>query len=185
MLQVSPKVKEVAQRQMVERTTGPAVESPTPVTTVKSTALFDLQFRATVEGHSFISDEAVPMGGHDAGPAPLRYFLAGIMMCHQVWTLKSAVLMGIQIDSMECEIAGYFGPGAPEDPRDAVGFARLTYIVRIDSVASSDQVREAVNQGTYRCPAFGAAKQATRIEVTVEHNGSLIETRTYGPGQKS
>jgi uncharacterized OsmC-like protein len=73
---------------------------------VNCKALHGLQFRATVEGHSFIADEGDEAGGHDAGPAPLRYFLAGIMMCHQVWCVKSAALFDIQLNRLEGEISG-------------------------------------------------------------------------------
>src|SRR3954467_14851162 len=105
MFKIAEHLKELAERQLHERA-KPAEGPPRPVTTVKSRGLQGLQFRATVEGHSFISDEGGRMGGTDAGPAPLRYFLAGIMMCHQVWTVKSAAVLELQIDRLESEIAG-------------------------------------------------------------------------------
>ena len=89
MLEVRSSLKAVVEKQLADRS-APSSQAQRPVTTVKSKALHDLQFRATVEGHSFISDEGDHMGGHDAGPAPMRYFLAGVMMCHQVWCVKNA-----------------------------------------------------------------------------------------------
>ena len=93
MFKVEANLKEIAGRQLSQRRARKEGEPRRPVTTVHCKALHGLQFRATVEGHSFISDEGDEAGGHDAGPAPLRYFLAGIMMCHQVWCVKSAALL--------------------------------------------------------------------------------------------
>jgi uncharacterized OsmC-like protein len=181
MLPVNPRVKEVADRQIKERSAGPRAESPRPVTTVKSWALGDLQFRATVEGHSFVSDEGEHGAGRDAAPAPLRYFLAGIVMCHEVWTVKSAVVLGIELEKLECEISGYVGPGGPGEPDDASAFSRLTYRMSIHSPAAAEQIKTIVDQAARRCPAFATARRAVPIELTLQHNGSTIEERVYGP----
>src|SRR5262249_17166255 len=105
MFKVEPNWKETATRQLAQRRARTESEPQRPVTTVQCKALHGLQFRATVEGHSFISDEV--HGGYDAGPAPLRYFLAGIMMCHQVWCVKSAAVADVALDRLEGEISGH------------------------------------------------------------------------------
>src|SRR5215470_305842 len=105
MFKVEPNLKDLATRQLEQRSARKEGEPQRPVTTVQSKALHGLQFRATVEGHSFISDEV--HGGHDAGPAPLRYFLAGIMMCHQVWCVKAAALLDVRLESVEGSIGGH------------------------------------------------------------------------------
>ena len=99
MFKVEANLKEIATRQLTQRRARKEGEARRPVTTVNCKALHGLQFRATVEGHSFISDEGDEAGGHDAGPAPLRYFLAGIMMCHQVWCVKSSAVADVQLIS--------------------------------------------------------------------------------------
>jgi uncharacterized OsmC-like protein len=169
MLYVDPSLKALVYAQLEERgaRSGPAER---PVTTVKSTALHDLQFRAQVEGHEFISDER--NGGHDAGPAPLRYFLGGLMMCHQVWTVKSAALLDLQLDRFEGEISGYNDPGG--------GFARIAYTVSIDSAHADGQVREVVDQATKRCGVFVTVVRGTRIELTLKHNDKTIWEHAYG-----
>ena len=177
MFKVEPHLKELAQRQLRERSARPSAEPARPVTTVKSRALHGLQFRATVEGHSFVSDEAAHMGGHDAGPAPLRYFLAGIMMCHQVWTVKSAAVEDVQIDGLESEISGYVGS---RDGGEPAGFTYLTLTVTVDSPNSADQVRTCVDLATQRCPAFVTAARATRVDLTIVHNGERIHEQSYG-----
>src|SRR3990172_13061656 len=109
MLSINPSLKQIVQHQLEERGARSPEKPPRPVTTVKSKALHDLQFRATVEGHSFISDERESSGGCDAGPAPLRYFLAGVMMCHQVWCVKSAVLVDVRLDRLRGGVSGFLG----------------------------------------------------------------------------
>jgi len=106
MFKVEANLKEIATRQLTQRRARKEGEARRPVTTVNCKALHGLQFRATVEGHSFISDEGDEAGGHDAGPAPLRYFLAGIMMCHQVWCVKSSAVADVQLDRLQGEISG-------------------------------------------------------------------------------
>ena len=169
MYSISPRLKGIFERQLKERAgrSGPAER---PTTTVKGTALFDLQFRGEVEGHSFISDERESSGGHDAGPAPMRYFIASVMFCHKVWTVKKAALMDLQLDRLDGEISWYNDIPTP----------RIVYKVFIDSGHSDDDIRTIVMEGTRRCNAFRAVEKATRIELTVEHNGKCVLEQTLG-----
>src|SRR6266436_3239134 len=141
MFKVETNLKEIATRQLTQRRARKEGEPQRPVTTVKCKALHGLQFRAMVEGHNFISDEGDEAGGHDAGPAPLRYFLAGIMMCHQVWCVKSAALADVRLENLECEISGYLAQG---DSSRKGGFERATFMVTIDSPNPSEEVKKIV-----------------------------------------
>lgn len=171
MLSISPSLKERVRRQLEERSSKPSEKPTRPVTTVKSKALHDLQFRATVEGHSFVSDEREAAGGCDAGPAPLRYFLAGAMMCHQVWCVKSAALADVRLERLEGEMSGYLASGE---------FDHVTYTVTVDSPNSVEEVRTVVDQATRRCGAFLALERGTRIDVTLLHNGTKTHEHSYG-----
>jgi uncharacterized OsmC-like protein len=165
-------MKQLVQRQLEER--GARKPGPArPVTTVKSKALHDLQFRANVEGHVFISDERESAGGTDAGPAPLRYFLAGVMMCHQVWTVKSAALADVRLDRLEGEISGYVAHG------NGGGFERATFTVTIDSPSAAEEVKKVVAQASEHCAAFVTFARGARIELTLMHNGAKIDERIY------
>jgi uncharacterized OsmC-like protein len=178
MFKVEPNLKEIATRQLAQRGARKEGEPQRPVTTVQCKALHGLQFRATVEGHSFISDEV--HGGHDAGPAPLRYFLAGIMMCHQVWCVKSAAVAGVALDRLEGAISGYVEVGGGEAEREVErGFSRITYKVTIDSPASADSIHSIVEAATRRCPAFVSASRSIPIEVAILHNEKNLGAKTY------
>lgn len=169
---VEPSLKGLVQRQLA-RQSAPSRPSAEPGFTVKSTALAGLLFRAQVEGHSFISDHGIKSGGLDAGPAPMRYFLAGLMMCHQTWTLKSAALLDLQLDRLEGEMASYRDASEPD------GSTRISYKVLIESTHSDGDVETVVDQATHRCGAFRLIQNVRPIDVTISHNGKMILERTY------
>jgi uncharacterized OsmC-like protein len=177
MLFINPDLKQLVQRQLEERGTRTPGQAERPVTTVKSKALHDLQFRASVEGHHFISDERESSGGTDAGPAPLRYFLAGVMMCHQVWCVKGAALAGVRLENLEGEISGYVARG--DSPRKG-GFDRATFTVTIDSPSSTEEVKKLVARASEQCTAFVTFARAARIDLTLVHNGGKVDERAYG-----
>jgi uncharacterized OsmC-like protein len=180
MFKVEPSLKEIATRQLTQRRARKEGEPQRPVTTVNCKALHGLQFRATVEGHSFIADEGDEVGGHDAGPAPLRYFLGGIMMCHQVWSVKSAALADVQLSKLEGEISGYLEAGGGDSDREVErGFSRIAYKISIDSPNPADSIQSIVDAATRRCPAFVSAARSIPIEVTILHNDKNLGAKTY------
>jgi uncharacterized OsmC-like protein len=180
MFKVESNLKEIATRQLTQRRVRKEGEPQGPVTTVKCKALHGLQFRAMVEGHNFISDEGEEAGGHDAGPAPLRYFLGGIMMCHQVWCVKSAAVANMQIDRLEGEISGYVEAGDGDaDKESERGFARITYTVTVRSPNPSEAIESCVEAATRRCPAFVSAARAIPVELTIMHNEKSLGTKIH------
>jgi uncharacterized OsmC-like protein len=180
MFKVEPNLKEIATRQLAQRRARKEGEPQRPVTTVNCKALHGLQFRATVEGHSFIADEGDEVGGHDAGPAPLRYFLAGIMMCHQVWCVKSAAVADVQLSRLEGEISGFIEAGTGDTEKEVErGFSRITYKVTLDSPNPSDAIQSVVEAATRRCPAFVSAARSIPIEVTILHNEKNLGSKIY------
>src|SRR5262249_24641066 len=155
-------------------------EAERGVRRVKCKALDGMQFRGMVEGHNFISDEGDEAGGHDAGPAPLRYFLGGIMMCHQVWCVKSAAVADVQIGRLEGEISGYVEAGGGDAEKEIErGFAGITYKVKVDSSNPSGAIQTIVEAATRRCPAFVSAARAIPIELTILHNEKNLGTKIY------
>jgi uncharacterized OsmC-like protein len=180
MFKVEPNLKDIATRQLAQRRARKEGEPQRPVTTVNCKALHGLQFRATAEGHSFIADEGNEVGGHDAGPAPLRYFLAGIMMCHQVWCVKSAAVADVQLNRLEGEISGFIEAGTGDTEKEVErGFSRITYKVTLDSANPSDAIQSIVEAATRRCPAFVSAARSIPIEVTILHNEKNLGSKIY------
>jgi len=178
---VDPDLTGIAERQLADLEARRPDAPPKLVTTVRSDALQNLQLRATVEGHSFIADEPMAKGGHDAGPAPLRYFLGGLVMCHQVWFIKAAVRRKIEIVTLSGAISAF--SGALESTSDeALGrpLSRFDYDMTVESPAAVDQVREAVEEALRFCPAMATVLQATPLRLTLTLGGEQVHARTYG-----
>jgi uncharacterized OsmC-like protein len=185
MFKVEANLKEIASKQLTQRAGRKEGAARRPVTTVHCKALHGLQFRATVEGHEFISDEGEEAGGHDAGPAPLRYFLGGVMMCHQVWVVKSGAVADVQIDHLEGEISGFVEAGSDDggEEKDR-GFDLIKYAVTIKSPSPDAAVQAIVDAATRRCPAFASASRAIPIEVTILHNDQDLGMKVYDRRKK-
>jgi uncharacterized OsmC-like protein len=166
MVYISPSLKEIVRAQLEERGSRTGAEATRPITTVRCEALHDLQFRATVEGHSFIMDERKSSGGNDAGPAPMRYYAAGIMGSDHVWLVKTAALMDVSLDRLEGELSLYN--------------KRIVYTVFIDSPSSDDQILDLVQGSRDRRGTFKALAHTTKVELKLVHNGKTILEQTLG-----
>ena len=180
MVFINPELKQIVRAQLEERHERSGAAAERALTTVKSEALVDLQFRMTVEGHEFIVDERKSSGSHDAGPAPVRYYLGGIMGCYQVWFIKSAALADLSLDRFEAEISSFPG-GRASSGGSPQPHLLLTIIV--DSGNTDDQIRMLAEQAAQRCGIFMSTSRATRIELVVVHNGNTILERAYAAGE--
>jgi uncharacterized OsmC-like protein len=183
MLEFKPGMKAYVEHQLAEQRT-PKTGPERAFTTIKFKALYNLQLRAEVEGHSFVSDEREEVFGNNAGPAPMRYFLGGVMMCHQVWTIKSAALVDVKIERLEAEMRGYLERMKPgDDPEAERGVDHVDYTVEIDSPNAADEVWTVVDQGARRCNAFVTVCRGSRINIELIHNGTNLGQRSYGSGR--
>jgi len=99
MLRIDPGVKEELLERIEKRSREKAPVGG--VVKVQSRVIHHFQMKAEADGFAFISDEGDKVGGYGAGPAPLRYFLAGVMMCHQVWCVKGAALLDVELEGVE------------------------------------------------------------------------------------
>ena len=166
MVYISPQLKQIVADQLSERASrSPERAEERPITTVKVKALHDLQFRATVEGHSFIMDERESSGGNDAGPAPMRYYAAGIMGSDHVWIVKMAALHDLSLDRLEGELSLYG--------------SKVAYTVSIDSPNSDDQMRGLVDEVRGTRGNLATMAGGRRVDFTLRHNGETIMEKVY------
>ena len=165
MVYVDPKLKEIVKHQLEERAARDPNQGERPITTVKVKALQNLQFRATVEGHSFIMDERESSGGNDAGPAPMRYYAAGIMGSDHVWIVKTAALRDLPLDRLEGELS-LFGN-------------KIDYTVTIDSPNSDAQVRDLINEVRDRRGNLAIMAGGRSVFFTLRHNGETVMEKVY------
>ena len=164
-MHISPGLKQIVQKQLEERGNRSPGQPERPITTVQMKALHDLQFRATVEGHSFILDEREDSGGNDAGPAPMRYYAAGIMGSDHVWIVKTAALRDLPLDKLEGELALYGG--------------KIIYTVSIESPNSDDEVRGLIDQVRSHRGNLATMAGGRRVEFMLRHNGQLVMEKEY------
>ena len=166
MVYISPKLKQIVQDQLAERgSRSPEQADARPITTVKIKALHDLQFRATVEGHSFILDERESAGGNDAGPAPMRYYAAGIMGSDHVWIVKTAALRDLSLDRLEGELALYGG--------------KIVYTMSIDSPNTDDEIRVLIHEVRSGRGSLSTMAGGRPVDFTLKHNGEVIMETVY------
>jgi len=165
MVYIDPRLKQIVKNQLEDRAARDPNQPERPITTVKVKALQNLQFRATVEGHSFIMDERESSGGNDAGPAPMRYYAAGIMGSDHVWIVKTAALRDLPLDRLEGELS-LFG-------------RKIEYTVSIDSPNSDDQLCDLINEVREHRGSLATMAGGRRVEFTLRHNGETIMQKVY------
>lgn len=182
MLKIDPGVKEELLERIEKRSQEKSPRGG--IIKVKSRVIHHMQMKAEADGFAFISDEGEAVGGYGAGPAPLRYFLAGVMMCHQVWCVKAAALLDARLESVEGNIGGHLSPDGAYSKEDIENFfERISYEVAISSPEEPAKVIAVVEKAGLRCPAFGTVKRAVPIDLKVIHNGKVILERNLTPSR--
>jgi uncharacterized OsmC-like protein len=162
---IDPKLKQIVQHQLEERASRDPNRPERPITTVKVKALHDLQFRATVEGHSFIMDERESAGGNDAGPAPMRYYAAGIMGSDHVWMVKTAALRDVVLDRLDGEFSLYGD--------------KVEYTVSIDSPSSDEELLALIEEVRKIRGSLATMAGGRRVAFTLRHNDRVILEAVY------
>lgn len=172
-LYVDARLKPIVEHQLDTFRTRDTEGEPRPVTTVHGHVLHNLQIQADVEGYKFLSDEPISMGGQDGGPAPLRYFLAGVMMCHQVWVVKGAARRGLDLSSVSGKITGFVGGRPPRDDGSRP-FTKIEYELNVGTDAPAESIKEVVDEASRYCPATATVALGSDLRLTVRHNDQLI-----------
>jgi uncharacterized OsmC-like protein len=152
-----------------------------PVVRLESRAVRRFEFETLVEGHRFWSDESKARGGGGKSPAPLRYFVAGIVMCAEAWVIKVAALRSVPLSGLAAEASAYLEAGdddpAPNSRGSGRGFDRIELTLRVDTAwpAERDPDVLAVAEDALRlCPAAVSAARAFELRLMVVHNGSEV-----------
>ena len=100
----------------------------------------------------------------------MRYFIAGIMLCHKVWVVKSAAVKDIALEKLEGEISLFADEPVP----------RIAYTVTVESPHGDEEIAGIVEDGAQGCLAFKTIERAARVDLTVVHNGKTILEQTRG-----
>jgi uncharacterized OsmC-like protein len=138
--------------------------------------------QAEVEGHRIVTDEPVHGGGTDLAPAPLRYFVAGVVECALIWVVKVAAVEGLEITRLSAEAeafleAGTVGLDALSSTAEVVsgrGFDRLVLTVSVASDDSPERVADVVRKGVRACPAAVTYARGAQLDLGVLHNDEML-----------
>jgi hypothetical protein len=171
MLETSSRLKQVLEAEQKAESKGAAGA----VTRVGARAVYNLQLEASADGFKLLSDEKYAKGGTDTGPAPIRFFLAGILMNLEVKFIKSATLMDVSLEELDGDIAGHRHPKT--GPAGGVTFAKITAELRVRSSAGDDRILELLEEAIRDCGSLHAVS-AVPVELTLVHNGKTICERT-------
>jgi uncharacterized OsmC-like protein len=176
MLRIYPGLREEIEERIKQRSENTPERGA--VLTVRAKAIHHLQFRAAIDGFALVADEEERGGGYGAGPSPLRLFLAGILMSHQLWCVKAAALLDVTLDGVDGTINGHLSIEGSYSKNDyQTKFEKLSVEVRVLSPEPSEKVIAVIDKATLRCPVFGTIGSGTQCALTLWHNGHLILER--------
>ncbi|MDY0409170.1 OsmC family protein [Virgibacillus soli] len=109
----------------------------------------------------FIVDEPERLGGTNAGPNPLEYFLGALSSCTSIVTAMVAKEIGITYDALEFFVDGEL------DPRGYQGvegvqtyFETVALEIKIDTKADEEALQQLKEKVEQRCPLFNLLKDA-------------------------
>lgn len=171
MLETSSRLREVLEAERRAESGG----STGGVTRVGARAVYNLQLEASADGFKLLSDERYAKGGTDIGPAPIRFFLAGILMNLEVKFIKSAALRDVSLEELDGDIAGHRHPKTGAD--EGVTFARITLALNVKSACADDQIVALAEEAIRDCGSLHAVR-AVPVEFRLVHNGKVICERS-------
>lgn len=131
----------------------------------------------------FIADERKESTGSGAGPSPAHYFLAGFGFALVTQWGRASAVLSVPIDSFEQEVHAWFdrrGEYLYELGWPNNGFEEITFIVRLRSTATREDIREFVNWAD-RSPPLATLRRATRVVGVFYLNDQHLTTAIYYP----
>lgn len=112
------------------------------------------------------ADEPTVLGGKNQGPSPTELVLTGLAACIAIGIAYSAAEDGIEVDSIEIDVAGDLDLGGFLEIGDLrPGLAEIRLTVRVDADAPQELIEELVDHGYRRSPV--AASLEGRVPVRV------------------
>ena len=116
-----------------------------------------LRTEVSVNGHSFVADEPVALGGTDAGPTPLDYLAAAVGACTAMTVRMYANRKGWPLDDVRVKMRhGRTAGAAPS------ASYRLEKSIEFDGDLTDDQ-RERLHQIADRCPVKLAVERGIPV----------------------
>ena len=122
------------------------------------------------------TDEPPELAGGDTGMNPVELVLVALGTCQEVMYSAYAAVMGIQLDSVKCNIKGnldlkgLFGL----DPNVPAGYSRISFETIIQSSASPEQLRQLAQTVESHCPVLDTLQRPMEVTGKVTANGQPL-----------
>ena len=126
------------------------------------------------------ADEPVVLGGTDRGPGPTELMLTGLSACIAIGIAYSATEDGIEVDSIEIDVAGDLDLGGFLNIGDLrPGLAEIRLTVRVDADAPRETIEELVNHGYRRSPVAASLEGRVPVRICIGgEEAALSEPRS-------
>jgi len=117
--------------------------------------------------HTLYIDQPEGVGGTDAGPTPLQYFLLSWAGCISAIARMVAQQKRIALHSIKLKVQGELDPDRllGGDQGERVGFTAITIEADIDADLSLEEKQVFLKEVDARCPLSDNIAQATSVSV--------------------
>jgi len=122
-----------------------------------------------------ICDEPASLGGTDAGPNPLEFFMSAVGFCENVTFSRFATLQGLEFDSLETSVRGHWdrrGQGEWEGIEPT--FKDFVVETRIVSSAPLEKIRQVMRTTHARCPMHASISKIGPVVDKLYVNGDEV-----------
>lgn len=110
--------------------------------------------------NTLVSGEPEAVGGKNEGPNPLEFFLSSIGFCENVIFQRHAALLGLDVDSLETSVRGYYDrKGMFEINGAEPSFKEIIVETKVTTKESARKIVELARLTHRRCPMQLSAKQ--------------------------
>jgi uncharacterized OsmC-like protein len=121
----------------------------------------------------FNVDEPASFGGTNRGPSPVEILLAALGTCQEITYRIYASLMGIPLESVQCELSGHLDLGGflGTNPSVRSGIQQIKYETKIKSSANPEALAELARTVECRCPILNTLQEPVEVVGFVTING--------------
>lgn len=121
-------------------------------------------------------DEPADLGGTDRGPNPVEVVLVALGTCQEIVYRAYAAVMGIQLESVKCNLRGYLdlrGLFAMQDDIRA-GYQKIVFETEVVSSASREELHKLAQMVEKHCPVLNTLQEPVEVTGTVMINGQPL-----------
>lgn len=142
----------------------------------------DVVFRASADAHDAVAstvslgkytvevDEPPTLGGENAAPNPVEYYLASLLSCQIVTWRFWADKLGVVVDDVraraegDLDVRGFFG----FDDAVRAGFGEVRVVVTVTGPETPERYRELHDAVEAHCPVLDLTRNPTPVQTTLE-----------------